>query len=180
MKTLEEGWKWYEQARSQLRLIKRLASNYWHDLPWEGKLEKDERFKNLDHRQLEEQSQFTLEQMDDLAVLVLFSLFEFQVRDRVASEIKSEVSQKSVTNTVLLHAVEDLIHQVEEGSFFKLLEPFKKSIDSDLVEKVNQVRRYRNWVAHGRRGDQPPSVDPATAYSRLTKFWARVNSPGDV
>ena len=179
MKTLAEGWKWYEQAREQVGLIRRLASNYWQDLPWEGKLEKDERFKNLDHIQLEEQSRFTLEQMDDLAVLVLFSLFECQVRDRIASEISSEVSQKSVTNTVLLQAVEDLIHQVEEGSFFKLLEPFKK-IDANLVEDVNQVRRYRNWVAHGRRGAKPPSVDPATAYNRLTEFWKRVDSSGEV
>jgi hypothetical protein len=175
MKTLEEGWKWYEQARDQVRLIRRLASNYWDDLPWEGKLDHDERFKNLDQIELEAQSRFTLEQMDDLAVLVLFSLFECQVRDRVASEIKSEVSQKLVTNTVLLKAVEDLIQQVEEGSFFRLLEPFKK-IDSDLVEKVNQVRRYRNWVAHGRRGERPPSVDPATAYDRLTEFWKSVDS----
>ncbi len=93
MKTLEEGWKWYQQARSQVRLIHRLASTYWHELPWQGKLEKDDRFKRLDQRELEEQSQFTLEQMDDLAVLVLFSVFECQIRDQLVSEIRMEVSQ---------------------------------------------------------------------------------------
>jgi hypothetical protein len=179
MKTLEEGWKWYQQARSQVRLIHRLASTYWHELPWQGKLEKDDRFKRLDQRELEEQSQFTLEQMDDLAVLVLFSVFECQIRDQLVSEIRMEVSQKSVENTVLLQAIEDLIHQVEEGSFFKLLGAFKR-LDANLVEEVNQVRRYRNWVAHGRRGVKPPSVDPSTAYQRLSEFWTRVNPTADL
>ena len=106
--------------------------------------------------------------MDDLAVLVLFSVFESLVRDLVAAEIKREVSEKSVTHSVLLQAIQDLIHQVEEGSFFKVLGPFK-TFDHDLVEKVNQVRQYRNWVAHGRRGKKPPGVDPKTALDDAVK-----------
>jgi hypothetical protein len=179
MKTSEEGWKWYQQAKFQVRLIRRLASTYWNDLPWQEKLERDDRFRNLDQKELEEQSEFTLEQMDDLAVLVLFSVFESQIRDQLVSEIRSEVLQKSVENTVLLQAVDDLIHQVEEGSFFKLLGAFKR-LDANLVEKVNQVRRYRNWVAHGRRGVKPSSVDPSTAYQRLSEFWSLVNPIVDV
>jgi hypothetical protein len=77
---------------------------------------------------------------------------------------------KSVTHTVLLQAIHDLINQVEEGRFFKVLGPFK-TLDHDLVEKVNQVRQYRNWVAHGRRGKKPPSVDPKMAYERLSRLW---------
>jgi hypothetical protein len=179
MKTLEDGWKWYNQAKAQVRLISRLASNYWNELPWHEMLEKDDRFRDLDQRELEAQSQFTLDQMDDLAVLVLFSVFECQIRDQVAAEIRTEVSQKSVENTVLLQAVEDLIHQVEEGSFFKVLGAFKR-LDANLVEEVNQVRRYRNWVAHGRRGVKPPSVDPSTAYHRLSKFWNTLNPIAEV
>jgi len=38
---------------------------------------------------------------------------------------------------------------------------------------VNQVRRYRNWAAHGRRGDEPESIDPPAAYFRLSTFLAR-------
>ncbi len=102
MKTLDDGWQWYQQAKFQVRLLRRLASKYWNDLPWDAKLEKDDRFKDIDQRELEEQTQFTLEQMDDLAVIVLFSLFESQVRTQMASEIRSEVSQKSVEHAVLL------------------------------------------------------------------------------
>src|SRR5262245_35876056 len=108
--------------------------------------------------------------MDDLAVLVLFSVFESEVRKVLAAEIKKEITEKNVSHSVLLNAVEDLISQVEEGSFFEILEPFK-ALDHDLVEEVNQVRKYRNWVAHGKRGKRPPSVDPRSAYDRLNRFW---------
>ena len=60
MKTLDDGWQWYQQAKFQVRLVRRLASKYWNDLPWEAKLEKDDRFKDLDQQELEEQTQFTL------------------------------------------------------------------------------------------------------------------------
>jgi hypothetical protein len=58
---------------------------------------------------------------------------------------------------------------IEQGSFFNVLEPYK-DLDANLVEQVNQVRRYRNWVAHGRRTEQPAAVDPKTAYDRLKQF----------
>ncbi len=170
MKTLEEAWNWYKEAKSQLELSRRIASRYWLDLPWEQKLDRDDRFKSLMREELEQGTEYTLAQMDDLAVLVLFSVFEALVRDLLSAEIKKEVAEKSVNHAVLLQAVDDLINQVEEGSFFKVLEPFK-TFDHDLVEQVNQVRRYRNWVAHGRRGKKPPDVDPRVAYDRLSQFW---------
>jgi hypothetical protein len=161
----------------------RLAARYWHELLWEGKLDKDDRFKDLKRSKLEQDARSTLGQMNDLAVLVLFSVFESQVRELLAAELRTEVAEKSVNHPVLLQAVEDLIRQVEEGSFFKVLAPFKR-LDHDLVEEVNQVRRYRNWVAHGRRGDKPPAVDPKTAYERLGQFWdlitTRSTRPGVV
>jgi hypothetical protein len=70
-------------------------------------------------------------------------------------------------------AASEEIERLRDGSFFHVLEPFKEP-DHDLVEQVNQVRRYRNWVAHGRRGDAPAFVDPPGAYDRLTRFLSLV------
>jgi hypothetical protein len=175
MKTLEEAWTWYQAVKTQVGLVHRLASRYWSELPWDGRLGRDDRFKDLKQRRLEEDAQSALSQIKDLAVLVLFSVFESQVRELLAAELRREVTEKSINHSVLLEAVDDLIHQVEEGSFFKVLAPFKTR-DPDLVEKVNQVRRYRNWVAHGRRGAQPSAVDPKTAYQRLSEFWGLINT----
>lgn len=176
MKTLADAWKWYHEAKSQIGLIRRIAVRHWKELPWDGDLGKDDRFKELNREKLEEDANFTLDQMDDLAVLVLFSVFESLVRDLLAAEIKREVSDKSVTHSVLLQAIQDLIQQVEEGSFFKVLGPFK-TLDHNLVEEVNQVRQYRNWVAHGRRGKKPAAVEPKIAYERLSRFWNLLNTP---
>jgi hypothetical protein len=59
-----------------------------------------------------------------------------------------------------------------ERSIFRVLDVFKGQ-NADFVEEVNQVRRYRNWVAHGRRATAPPFVDPEMAYERLKRFLDR-------
>jgi hypothetical protein len=66
--------------------------------------------------------------------------------------------------------VEATKEAIEQGSFFKVLEPFKPDIGTDLVQQVHQVRKYRNWVAHGRRGLPENAVDPRTACDRLQRF----------
>ena len=49
------------------------------------------------------------------------------------------------------------------------------TLDAALVEEVSQGRRYRNWVAHGRRGEPPDAVDPRTASNRLQRFLDRLD-----
>ena len=72
-------------------------------------------------------------------------------------------------HVAIKRALDEMREGIEQGSFFKVLEPYK-DLDANLVEEVNQVRRYRNWAAHGRRSQQPPAVDPTTAYDRLQRF----------
>jgi hypothetical protein len=78
MNTLEDAWKWYHGAKLQVEMVRRLASEYWHELPWEGKLGRDHRFTEVEREKLEVDAESTLGQMEDLAVLVLFSVFESQ------------------------------------------------------------------------------------------------------
>jgi hypothetical protein len=170
MKTLEEAWKWYRDAKSQLELERRMASHCWPELPWEGTLDRDDRFDTLVREGLEQDAEYTLAKMDDSAVVLLFAVFESLVWHLLAAEIQREVAGKSVNHAVLLQAVDDLINQVEDGSLFRVLGPFKTYVHN-LVEKVNQVRQYRNWVAHGRRGKKPQAVGPKMAYEQLTEFW---------
>jgi hypothetical protein len=170
MKTLDDAWRWYVETKHQGMLIRRLAEKYWSDLPWEGILDKDDQFRELDPQRLKDDSTFNLSQIDDLAVLVLFAVFESLVRDRVMAEIRAEVEEKGISHKSLQRSLQELIQQVGEGSFFRVLEPYK-SLDANLIEEVNQVRRYRNWVAHGRRGPGPERVNPQAAYDRLNRFW---------
>ncbi len=57
--------------------------------------------------------------------------------------------------------------------FFKFMGAYRR-IDVDLTAQVNQVRRFRNWVAHGRR-DQPENhVNPENAIDRLRSYLERL------
>ncbi len=62
-----------------------------------------------------------------------------------------------------------------------MLEPFKSQVSHSLIEQVNQVRHFRNWVAHGQRplkeGEQLATVDPEAAYKRLKTFLERLSVP---
>jgi hypothetical protein len=104
-------------------------------------------------------------------VLLLFSVFEALVRDQVLADVVNELPQPQ--QPALRHAVTALKEGIEHGSFFRVLEAYK-GMDVNLIEEVNQVRRYRNWVAHGRRGGIDNAVDPKTAYDRLQRFLARL------
>jgi hypothetical protein len=112
-----------------------------------------------------------LRDLDDLCVLLLFSVFEAAVRERAVADVAAELP--AVHHPALQHAVRTLNEALEHGSFYKVTEAYK-ALDPDLTEEVNQVRQYRNWVAHGRRGDPRDAVDPRMAYDRLGRFLQRL------
>lgn len=167
MTSLEEAWAWYDGTRRSLTLIRRIADRYWERLPWEGPMGGDDRLRDLSAPTIVEQVDGALSHLEDLSVLVLFSVFESLVRERVLSSVRSE--RERIVHPHTLHILDSALDGIEHGSFYRILEVFKLD-DHNVVEQVKQVRRYRNWVAHGRRSDQPAKVDPRTAYDRLGRF----------
>jgi hypothetical protein len=167
MNALDEAWNWYQALRQQARLMERLAEHYWVELPWEGRLGHDDHFRALDQGQVRADAQLALSRLDDQAVVVLFSSFESLVRQQVRDEIEQEVP--ALRHRALKLAAVDTLQRVDEGSFFHVLQPFKDA-HADLVEEVNQVRRYRNWAAHGGRGPRPSGLTPRMAFDRLSRF----------
>jgi hypothetical protein len=121
----------------------------------------------LDADEVVSQARFTLQHLDDLAIVVLFSVFEALVRQQVADEVRVEAA--SLQHLALQKAAIDVLDAIDQGSFGRVTEPYKQ-FDVNLVEEVNQVRKYRNWVAHGKRGERPATVDPKIAHDRLGRF----------
>ena len=173
MMTLDDAWGWYHKTRFMLKSFGRLGMSHWDSLPSESSLWKDDRFKELNSATIVEDSKLCLEPLDDFAVLILFSVFESSVRERVLAEVQRE--RALLSHHILTGIVDDAMQGIENGSFFRVLEVFKAR-DADMVEEVNQVRRYRNWVAHGRSTARPNNaVDPETAYVRLRRFLDRLS-----
>src|SRR5208337_4937232 len=111
------------------------------------------------------------EDLNDLAVLVLFSVFEATVRARAKADVDRETAL--MRHPAVLSAIKNLKDSIENGSFAKITEAYKK-MDDDLTTQVNQVRKFRNWVAHGRRDEPENSVDPKAAKGRLDLYLQRL------
>lgn len=165
--TLDDAWNWYKSARRLARTMERMGEKHWDNLPWDGDLGHDNHLRDLASSEVLNDSQSVLDDLDDLCVLLLFSVFEAAIREQVLAEVAAELPP--LRHVTIKRALDEMKDGIEHGSFFKVLEPYK-ALDPDLIEQVNQVRRYRNWVAHGRRTEQPAVVNPTTAYDRLKRF----------
>lgn len=153
MKTLSEAWAWYKATRDNLRRMKRLGEKHWnHESLEEASIWDDEQFKTIEANDVIQQTADALKPLEDLAILVLFSVFEAAVRDHIEVIVQPEANK--LTHPILKDAASEALEGVREGSFARrILKPLQdqKRITSELSDKVNQVRDYRNWIAHGKR-----------------------------
>lgn len=186
MKTLADAWNWYQAVAEATKRLDRLA-RVWGDFPWSQddawvkRVEQDGVLGRVESQDLAENARIVSTELDDLAIFVLFSVFEATVRDRLKDQIADEV--RGLKHPSLVKAAREVEDAIEQGSFGKVLDHFKLDGNSkDLVEEVNQVRRWRNWVAHGRRPEirPPDTVIPMAAFGRLTEFLKLIESVDDL
>jgi hypothetical protein len=176
MKTLADAWNWYAATKQNLERMRRLGRRHWADpSPEAASLWQDDEFRTLEASAIVRETTAGLKPIDDLAVVVLFSVFESHVRDYLAARMRPEAD--GLTDPILKEAADDALQGVQEGSFYRrVLQPLKEQgqVSADLVTRVDQVRDYRNWVAHGRREQDAGrnNVTPRMAFERLKDFLA--------
>ncbi len=170
--SLDDAQRWYEAVKQLTRMMERIGRRYWstevEDKTLGETLHRDDLFREIGAGAIEDLAQRVRNDLDDLVVLLMFSVFEASVRQRTLDEIAREVITPP-RHLVLKKAVADAREAVEHGSFGRLTESYKE-LDPDVKTQVDQVRRYRNWVAHGRRGPIKNNVDPQSALARLEQF----------
>ena len=135
----------------------------------------DDQFRTLEAPTIVEETTESLKPIDDLAVLVLFSVFEAHVRDYLVEQMKPALA--TLTDPILRSVAEEAVQGVKEGSFYRhVLSPLKEQgrVSADLVTQVDQVRQHRNWVAHGRPGEAHITLTPSMAFERLKVFLAEL------
>lgn len=172
IRTIDDARKWYDSVQLLANLASRLARRYWPEefasRTLGETLHRDERFRDLEAAELEQLADTVLEDLNHLAVLLIFSVFEAQVRGQ-ALEGLGEITPTIPEHPVLKKAIKEAEDRIESGSFYKLTEAYGPS-DVDLRTQVDQIRRFRNWVAHGRRGQAAQNVTPEIAVDRLRRF----------
>lgn len=169
MKTLDDAWRWYQDAEKSLKLVYRLGEKHWLKLPRDdaSSLLRDDAFRMLEPHDITVPAKYALGHLDDLAIVVMFSVFEATVRENILAQIKPEAA--TLQHESLKKAAKELAEEIRMGSFFHVLAPFRAQ-EPGLTEEVDQVREYRNWVAHGKRKAVPNVVTPEVAYGRLARF----------
>ena len=176
MKTLADAWNWYTATKQNLARMQRLGERHWGDPSLaNASIWQDDRFRMLEAPDIMAETTAGLRPIDDLAIVVLFSVFESRVRDYLLELMEPQA--QGITDPILKEAVDDAVQGVKEGSFYRrVLEPFKKQNPNlaNLIAQVDQVREYRNWVAHGRRDAPTNNVTPKMAYERLSDFLAEL------
>ena len=182
MKTLADAWNWYTATKKNLARMRRLGEKHWNDPNLANtSIRQDDQFRMLEADNIVAETNASLKPIDDLAVVVMFSVFESRVRDYLTELIRPEA--KAIIDPILKEAAEDAVRGVEEGSFYRrVLEPLKNQgrVSDDLVERKNQVRKYRNWVAHGQRETGPENnITPEHAYARLEEILAAIGIAAD-
>ena len=175
MNTLGDAWEWYTSTKRSLKLVRRLARNHWNCWGESSSLGRDSHFRNVKADELGEEAESAEQHLDDFAVFVLFSVFEGEVRELILDKTAPE--RAAVRHPALVGWVKDVEDSLRTGSFGLLLAKLKTPATNALIEHVNQVRKYRNWVAHGRRGRPEEVVTPPEAYQRLRSLLDALSSP---
>ena len=88
---------------------------------------RDEAFFNRDPDAVQEAAAFSLAHLDDLAVVVLFSVFEAAVRQRTSEGLDKEAS--GLRHPAMKGVVKEAKERIEVGSFFQILEYYKEGVD---------------------------------------------------
>jgi len=179
IRTIDDARNWHSSVQRLAGLVNRLARRYWSEESGSKTLaetiHRDDDFREMEAADLEQLAKRVLEDLDDLAVLLIFSVFEAQVRD-LALEGLEEITPTIPEHPVLVKAIDEARERIEHGSFFRLTESYGAG-HIDLRTQVDQIRRFRNWVAHGRRGQAAQNVTPESAADRLRRFLQALEPP---
>ena len=91
IRSLQDAWKWYRAVRTLSLDMKHLAGRC--DRPeWEAVLNLDNRLRHRTAAELHDLADTILDDLNDLAVLVLFSVFEATVRARAGEDVDRETA----------------------------------------------------------------------------------------
>jgi hypothetical protein len=115
------------------------------------------------------------DEVDDQAVLFLYATFEARLREHIVAQsgLLTGATQPSAQFGQNLHGwFNDLCR---DARMDKVLDLFVPSVNQVLIAQVGSIRKYRHWLAHGRRGLAVPSVTPLFAYRTLTSFLQLCN-----
>jgi hypothetical protein len=104
MTTLPEAWEWYRRTRRQLLVMRRLGTKHIDPVLTVDAVRRDDPARD-GLRTADADTAIALAPLDDLAVLVMFSVFEAVVRQGLLAQLAAGVPGDS--HPVVRRAIEE-------------------------------------------------------------------------
>jgi len=86
----------------------------------------------------------------DLFLIEIFSCFERFLRDKYLECLNLDE---------YIYSKDTILKNIEYIKIDEILESLKKRIDSNIIGNLKQIKKYRDWVAHGRNMKKPPPIN---------------------
>ena len=142
----------FDEIQKRYELTENLFKLFKRDLTVRAQFDyESDHFSEIDHE---------LEAIKDLFIIDAFAAFERLLRDRVLSSVRSQEENG------LSEGLSQIVRN--ESEYIKieyLLDVLKKFADPERIGLIKQIKKYRDWVAHGRRPLTYSPVKPADIYS---------------
>src|SRR5438105_2385635 len=102
MESLDDAWKWYRSVNDMTLAMYAMGKKHWDALPWDSDLGHDERLRAIHTEDILSWVEVIKGDLDDLCVLLLFSVFEAIVRERALADVAAELP--TIRHPALFHA----------------------------------------------------------------------------
>ncbi len=110
------------------------------------------------------------DQIDDQTVMFLYATFEAALRDHIVAQASLFAGATLPSAQLGLNMQTWFTELCSETRMDRVVGLFFPSASQTLIAQAGSIRKYRHWLAHGKRGAVPPSVTPLFAYTSLTNF----------
>ncbi|MCX5690409.1 MAG: hypothetical protein NTV94_11610 [Planctomycetota bacterium] len=170
--SLDPVWASHQQASGALKIVRRVMADpaVSSEVP---AFVKDTQFEALSPAEIDPTINELQEHIDDQTVISLFTAFEAELIDHVVNqEVLIRQHAASVSS-----AFADSI-----AEFYKSICRQKMNVSVALrlfdhlpeFQPADDVRVYRNWLAHGKKKAMPTQATPLAAYKALGDFLAAI------
>ena len=122
IRSLEDANEWYNAVKQLALDMQHLASRC-DESEWEAVMRRDNRLGTRSAAELNKMAEIVLGDLDDLAVLVLFSVFEATVRTQAVTDVDRQM--EGINHVAIVKAVENLKDAIKNGSFAKVTGAYK-------------------------------------------------------
>ena len=177
MSQLDETIAWYKIVKANQQLAAKVVRDYTAVVP------RSSPFYGLSEAEAVQLLEKSATEVDDLTVLALVSFFEQLMLDRISELLEQMTTAQLVS---IPEALTDYargnnyeFEKIKRGPFLELLKLFEAEVDRSLLDKVRSSYKYRNWVAHGKRGQKPVAAEPVKTYEALSSFLERISGITD-